>query len=96
MYDTIISALAISRFHDDNLPASARKYWPRKKMIQRLAIIICEFWVRKPEHFTLNIRLHIFESYGDRAVHSHELQVDAQTRVIKLWLNKFKRESVIQ
>lgn len=65
-------------------------------MIQRLAIFICEFCVRKPDHFTSNIRLHIFESYGDRAVHSHELQVDTQNRVIKLWLHKFKRESVIQ
>jgi hypothetical protein len=94
MYYTIISALAISRFHDDNLPASGRKYWPRKKMIQRLAIFICEFCVWEPEYFTLNIKLHIFES--DRAVRSHELQVDAQSRVIKLLLQKFKREYVIQ
>ena len=91
MYYTIISALAISRFHDDNLPASGRKYWPRKKMIQRLAIFICEFCLWKPEHLLLNIRLHIFESYGDRAVHSHKLQVDAENRVIKLWLHKFRR-----
>jgi hypothetical protein len=44
----------------------------------------------------LNIRLHIFESHGDRAVHSHELQVDAENQVIKLWLYKFKSESVTQ
>ena len=31
-----------------------------------------------------------------RAAHSHELQVNAKNRVIKLWLHKFKRESVIQ
>jgi len=79
-YYTIISALAISRFHDDNLPASARKYSPRKKMIQRLAIFIREFCVWKPEHFTWYTRLHIFDSHTDRAVHSHELQVDVQNR----------------